>query len=354
MDGEPKTRVLVVDDSEMDRMILKNILANDYSIIEANNGYSALELLKNPAAHVEGMLLDISMPVLDGFGVLGLMDRRMLKSMPILLISAEASKDNILRAAQFGLNGFIKKPFDSTMVLSKMKTMFSGYNVQSVAQNTGMHVITEAELKATTQYAEKLRRVYLTYLKSIKGNDSLYRHVSEIVHIMLANYYALKNPRDLSPEAIEIISQASYFYDIGRIVVRQENKFKKYILGDLNDIPETHTIAGSDLIGINSSPQVQYFVKIAADMCMHHHERYDGRGFPHGIKSSINNVYTQMCSIAMEFSNHFFTDENPGYREFNAAITAIMEDRDAFRPDVLEILQSSQEDIVGYYAKNRI
>lgn len=122
---------------------------------------------------------------------------------------------------------------------------------------------------------------------------------------MLENYFATKAPKDLTPEGIEIISRAAYFYDIGRMIVSHE-KFKVYSQSEIDDIPETHTIAGADFVGVNSSPSVAYFVKVCSDICMHHHERYDGRGMPHGLKSSINNIYTQMCAIAIEFCINFF------------------------------------------------
>jgi putative two-component system response regulator len=295
------------------------------------------------------------MPVMDGFEILNRMSKNRITSLPILLISAESSKENIVKAAQYGLTGFIRKPYDAVLVLEKLKSIFTElqkkYNYTSNINDNNQKVISKSEVSATNQYVERLRRVYLTYLNTKKKSDSLYCHVSEIVHILLENYYVLKQPRDLSPEAIDIISQAAYFYDIGRIVIREENKYKKYSIGDLNNIPETHTIAGADFVGINSSPSVSYFVKTCADMCMHHHERYDGKGFPHGLKSSINNIYTQMVSICIEFCNHFFSEEAPGAREFHISLNSILEDSSAFRPDVIELLQNSQEDIINFYQK---
>ena len=113
------------------------------------------------------------------------------------------------------------------------------------------------------------------------------------------------------------------------------------------------TIAGADLIAVNSSPSVAYFVKIASDICMHHHERYDGRGMPHGLKSTINNIYTQMCAIAIEFCQNFFHDDvdTPTESDFSIAINSITEDKDAFRPDVFELLVNSRSDIVSHFAR---
>jgi putative two-component system response regulator len=338
-----------VDDSEIDRSVLKNILATYYNVIDASSGYAALEILNNPTLQIDGLILDINMPGLGGFEVLSLLDKSRHAGMQTVLISAEVQKGNIIKAANFGVAGFLKKPYDSNQILAKLKTIFA--RKENPQQSSSKDFISDSELKATAIYAEKLRRVYLTFLKSEKRTDELYIRVSETVHIMLENYFAAKAPRDLSIEAIEIISQASYFYDIGRIVVRQE-KFKVVSQADIDDIPETHTISGADLVGVNSSPSVAYFVKICSDICMHHHERYDGRGMPHGLKSSINNIYTQMCAIAIEFCTNFFSsDEKVSTGQFNRVMNTILEDRDAFRPDVVELLQNCQQDIVNHFSR---
>ncbi|MBS7241145.1 response regulator [Treponema sp.] len=349
------TTLLIVDDSEIDRAILKNILSSFYNVIEADSGYQALEILNNPTLKIDGLILDINMPGLGGFEVLSLLDKSRHAGMKILLISAEAQKNNIIKAANFGCSGFFKKPYDKDQVLTKLKALYASKPeipaASSVAVNTN-GAITDNDLRATAVYAEKLRRVYLTYLMAEKKNDALYIHVSEIVHILLENYFAIKAPRDLTPEAIEIISQAAYFYDIGRAIVHQE-KFKVVSQADIDEIPATHTIAGADLVAVNSNPNVAFFVKIASDICMHHHERYDGRGMPHGLKTTINNIYTQMTAIAIEFCQNFFDGNSEEITEadYHRAMGKIDEDKDAFRPDVYDLLAASKDDIVSHFAR---
>ncbi len=345
-----KIQLLIVDDSIMDRMVLRNILEKDYDIVEAQNGYGALEIIRNNS-NIKGMLLDISMPVLDGFGVLSNLNRKVLERIPTLLISSEATKEIILKAANFGVAGFIKKPFNSTMILAKLKSLY-GQN-ENFLEMQMRNSITEVELQETLLYIEKLRRVYLTYLKSEEKEDFLYRHVSEIMHIIISEYYMTKNPHDLTPERIEIISQAAYFYDIGKIIIRNERAPKKYSQGNMEEtIPETHTIAGADLISTNTSPRVSYFVKIASDFCMHHHERYDGQGYPHGLRSSINNIYTQFLSMTIEFAKNFFTHGRIDVDVFDMAASFVFNNKEAYKPECIEILELSQDEIISYYQKN--
>ena len=101
-------RLLLVDDSEIDRRILRNILSKRFEITEVGNGYAALELLMNKKSGIDGMLLDISMPVLDGFDVLRVMTENKIK-LPVALVTAEATAENVKHASQFGISDFISK-----------------------------------------------------------------------------------------------------------------------------------------------------------------------------------------------------------------------------------------------------
>lgn len=343
-------KILIVDDSDIDRMILKNILSQSYDVIEANSGFSAIEILNNFSIQIDALMLDISMPGMDGFATLDLTNRTRLMSMPVYLISAETQTENIKKAVNYGVTGFIKKPYDSTLILSKLKTFFDRKKFAS-AVTVPANNITDAELKNTLIYEEKLKRVYRTFLANQKKTDELYTHVSEVVHILLEEYFATKATRSLCPEAIEIISRAAYFYDIGRMAVPSENKQKKYPIADTESIPTTHTLAGAEIVSVNQSPAVSLFVKTAADMCAHHHERYDGQGMPHGLKDTINNIYTQMCSLAIDFCTHFFAEESPTASNFSVAYNSIMDDRGAFRPDVIEIMKNAKEELMVFYGK---
>ncbi len=113
-------KVLIVDDSETDREILKSIVGTKYAVIEAANGYIALEILLKSAIQVDLILLDVSMPVLDGFDVLRIMREKKLDDIPVFLITAEATKDNVEKAAPFRISEFIAKPFDRREIMRRL------------------------------------------------------------------------------------------------------------------------------------------------------------------------------------------------------------------------------------------
>lgn len=117
-----KKKILIVDDSEPDRTVLKSMLHEDFKIMEADSGFSALQIMSERKSELDAVLLDISMPVLDGFGVLQNMKEKKIKGISIFMITSEATKDNVERAAEFGVSDFIKKPFERETILERLKT----------------------------------------------------------------------------------------------------------------------------------------------------------------------------------------------------------------------------------------
>ncbi|MBR2876060.1 MAG: response regulator, partial [Clostridia bacterium] len=117
--AEDKKRLLIADDSFIDREILHHILENYFEITDAKNGYEALDLLIKKEEKYDAMLLDVMMPVIDGFSVLHLMKNNGIEGIPIIMMTAEATKENVRRAAEYGITSFVSKPFDAEMVLEK-------------------------------------------------------------------------------------------------------------------------------------------------------------------------------------------------------------------------------------------
>lgn len=157
-------RLLLVDDSEIDRRILRNILSKRFEITEVGNGYAALELLMNKKSGIDGMLLDISMPVLDGFDVLRVMTENKIK-LPVALVTAEATAENVKFASQFGISDFISKPFDSQTVLDKICRIF-GVSKDVPQEKGAEDRVVGSETYATDSYISKLTAIYDTFLKN--------------------------------------------------------------------------------------------------------------------------------------------------------------------------------------------
>lgn len=336
-----RKQLLIVDDSEIDREILKSVLYDDFDIIEAENGYAALELIMKKKDHIDGMLLDVSMPVLDGFSVLQFLKENHIDTIPIFLITAEATKDNVEKAVHYNVSEFISKPFDRENIIKRLKSKLGVIARRKLSQD---------DISETKQYIEQLEELYNKYLAGSFEDNEHYLHVSALVKIMLKKYVFLESRTDYSDAEIEMISKAAYFYDIGNMLMPNSTKFRALKADEAGGDPAlSHTLMGSGLIRLNFSRQCEYFVQICADMCEHHHERYDGTGYPHRIVGDNLSIYTQMCRIADEFDSLFmkYHDHNDIQIEF--VFNELMQDKGSVSEWVFSLLRECKYNILLYY-----
>ena len=113
--------VLIVDDSDADRGVLKNILRNGFNVLEAPSGFAALNVISEKKKELDAIFLDISMPVLDGFTILESMKEKKITNICVFMITSEATKENVEKAAGFHIAGFIKKPYDADDIIERVK-----------------------------------------------------------------------------------------------------------------------------------------------------------------------------------------------------------------------------------------
>lgn len=146
---------------------------------------------------------------------------------------------------------------------------------------------------------------------------------------------------------IKIIAKAAYFYNIGMMGIPTELVDKKEAMtGAEREIYENHTILGSNIIWINRSENCKFFVKVCSDICMHHHERYDGLGFPHGLKCSDNSLYSQLCSLAIRFDKLFVKRKEYNDVQFDFVMNELRFDRGAFSAEHRELLAKCRGSVI--------
>lgn len=335
-----KKRLLLVDDSEIDREILKNILQDTFEVMEATNGGEAVAAIIKNKDNLDGILLDVSMPVLDGFGVLQEMKDKNINDITVFLITAEANKDNVERAVHFQISDFIKKPFEREEVLMRVCLKLG------VVSN---FKLTKEDIKATNKYIENLEVVYNRFLHNFAGNIGHYARISELMKIMLKKYAKDNQVKELNKDRIHIISRAGYFCDIGNMLVPHKmNKLSRQDEMD-RELYQRHTVYGGDIICLNNSPHCQYFVQVCSDICVHHHERYDGKGFPHKIPGENNSIYTQMCRVAERFDTIFYRITEHGGMQFKLAMEELEMDQGLVSDEILTLLRTCQGEVVELY-----
>ncbi len=342
--------ILIVDDSEIDRELLAEILKDDFTVVKAASGFAAMEILVNKGETIDAILLDVSMPVMDGFMVLQMMDENDINDIPVFMITAEGTKDNIIKASRYNVKSFIVKPFDSKEVLQRLRVLF---NI-TPAPVTPQNIVAEYQQDAYAiihAYIRTLQKVYTTYLKNIGIDPGHYERVTNIVKILMSQHVISEKLRDINNDNIDLISKASFFFNIGEMAIPDLIVKEKKRSEAEDAIYRKHAEIGSEIINMNRSTECRYFVRICSDMCLHHHERYDGTGYPNGLKYNENSDVTQIVRIADIFDKLFFSYSSQGDEQFDMVINQIASDEGSCKPTLVNLAKNCKSNIMIYYKK---
>ena len=276
-----KQQILIVDDSEINREILKEILKEDYRILEAANGEKCLEQLERYGTGISLVLLDIVMPEMDGFEVLAAMNQNhWIEDIPVIMISSEDSDSYIRRAYEMGVSDYISRPFDAKIVYQRVLNMIKLY----AKQRRLIRMVTD-------QIYEKERnnRMMIGILSQIvefrNGESGLHViHINLITQLLLEQLVKKTGKYQLSWEDRFLIATASALHDIGKIGIDERilNKPGKLTKEEF-EIMKTHTLIGAHMLDNLDMYKNEKLVKLAYEICRWHHERYDGKGYPDGL-----------------------------------------------------------------------
>jgi putative two-component system response regulator len=294
------------------------------------------------------------MPVLDGFKVLQLMSENNITDLPVIMITAEATKENVTKAAKYNISGFISKPFEPKAILDRLRTMFDIHAEAPAEDTQPKHVFGENDIAEINTFIASLSGVYKTYLKNNNLDEEKYVRVIGLMEILLNEYASATKDTSLDSEHIYVISQAAYFYDIGLMGIPDNLITSKLLRDSDKKLYESHTSLGANIIWCNHAPTCRYFVETCADMCMHHHERADGNGYPHKMNSEEISIYTQMCTIAINFDKQFDSRTDQNERNFELVVERLRIDGGAYNDVLLDILDNCKSLIVMYYSKFRL
>lgn len=342
--AQERKRLLIVDDTEIDRIILKSILCRDFDILEANNGNMAFEYITTRGDQLDAILLDIAMPHIDGFDVLRFIEDKQMTQIPVFLVTAEPTRDNVERALQYNIAEFIGKPFDREDVLRRLRSRLGV---------TPEYDLKNEDLKETWAYIADLEALYKTYLTNLGRDDSHYKIRTDLMRILLTNYNKTTRELKMNSDAVELVSKAAYFCDIGEILV-PDKRLQIMAAGQskLQDLQQTHPLLGSNIIRLNRSKSCAYFVEICASMCLHHHERFDGKGYPDKIAGRNNSVFNQLCRLVDEFEqlrSKFFGDKARPVKFVVKRMTG--EGESMVEPKLYALLEDCEPQFVDYFMK---
>ena len=289
-------QLLVVDDSEMNREILKEILGKEYRILEACDGEEALKMLEQYGTEISLVLLDIIMPKMDGFEVLAYMNRdKWIEDIPVIMISSEGSESYIRRAYELGASDYISRPFDAKVVYQRVINMIKLY----AKQRRLIHLVTDQIYEK-----EKNNRMMTGILSQIvefrNGESGLHvLHINILTQLLLEKLMRKSENYDLSWSQQHMIATASALHDIGKIGIDEKilNKPGKLTKEELEAMKQ-HTIIGARMLDRLEMYHDEEMMKYAYEICRWHHERYDGKGYPDGLKGEEIPISAQVVSLA--------------------------------------------------------
>lgn len=291
-----KQKILVADDSKLNRIVLTDMIGKEYDTIEAANGVEAVEALKKYGKQIDLVLLDIVMPHMDGFEVLNIMNKNhWIDDIPVIMISAEKDPDSIEHAYQLGAMDFINRPFDALIVRRRIINTIMLYAKQKKLTSLVADQISEKE-KSSSLMIDILSHI----VESRNGESGLHViHVRTITKLILNTLVRKTDKYPMSHSDISLISTASALHDIGKIVIPEEVLNKS---GRLTDeeyaIMKTHSMMGASMLSELPFYEDEKLIRMAYEICRWHHERYDGKGYPDGLVGDEIPIAPQIVALA--------------------------------------------------------
>lgn len=347
--AEKNARILIVDDSEMNRDMLSDMLSDDYDIVEAADGEEALSILKERVYDIDLVLLDIIMPAVDGFGVLDVMKRyHWIDNTPVIMISSETSQSYIRKAFELGVTDYIIRPFDSFIIHKRVSNTLMLYRKQKKLLSALEEQIYENE-KNNSMMINVLAHI----VEFRNGESGMHvHHIKQLTSILLQNLIEKTDKYHLTENDILLISTASSLHDIGKISIDDKilNKPGRLTAEEF-EVIKTHSVIGAEMLqDLHNTHNYPLFDK-AYEICRWHHERYDGKGYPDGLKGEEIPISAQVTSLADVYDA---LTSNRCYKKafsHEKAMEMILDGQcGAFNPVLLQCLKDCEKQILAEFS----
>ncbi len=290
-----KEKILIADDSAMNRAILTEMLGDGYEILEAENGHQAVSIMQTNV-DIDLLLLDIMMPEMDGFDVLAMMNKyHWIDDIPVIMISAENASSYVERAYDLGATDYISRPFDMAIVRRRVINTLMLYAKQKRLVRLVAEQVYEKEKSNSTMIN------ILSHIVEFRNGESGLHvlHIQTATDILLRTLVRKTDKYNLNAADISLISTASALHDIGKINIPASilNKPGKLTKEEF-DTMKTHTTTGAEILDKLPFQQESSLVKTAYAICRWHHERWDGRGYPDGLNGEDIPIAAQVVAMA--------------------------------------------------------
>lgn len=301
--------ILIFEDNEIDRAILAGLFQSDYKILEAANGMEGMALLNSNFASIAVVLLDNLMPVMDGFTVLeNLKEKNVLSKIPFIMITGESSSELERKGYEYGIVSYLKKPFQSDVVQQVVHNAVGWfqYKMQLEMMVKKQSISIQQQNSVLRQQTKTLNHVNEILIDSL-SNIVEFRNMESKQHIKRIREYSmclgksvmkLYPEYELTPEKLVQIGWASSLHDIGKIAIPDSIILKPAKLtADEFELIKSHTTMGAEIIQHRVRLNDRAIYDYAYDIARHHHEKYDGKGYPDGLKGDDISIAAQIVSL---------------------------------------------------------
>ncbi len=299
-----REKILVVDDAEINRAILDELFCREYDILEAENGLEAIKQIEAVNGELAALLLDIVMPEMDGFGVLKyLSEKQLIQQIPVFLITAETSSEIAMQGYEGGVVDVITKPIVSPALVRKRVNNA----IELYRSRRNLSALVEKHVKTIREQSEQLKRTNVSIIDMLSSviefrSGESGQHVRRIRHatqILLTRMQKTVPQYRITDDEIDFISNAAAMHDIGKISVPDYilNKPGRLTKEEFEQMKK-HTVYGCGILEMIPFFKGEKIFSYSYDICRHHHERWDGRGYPDGLKGDEISIGAQVVSIA--------------------------------------------------------
>lgn len=350
-------KILVAEDAKINREILQEMLSEDYEVEMAEDGAKALELLEKCVTSVSAFLLDLHMPKLDGFAVLDEMQKKgWMSKVPVLIISEETSAEAEKFCLEKGVADFIHRPFEESIVKNRIRNIINLYSYKNkleekVGEQTKVvrrqYGLLQIQAEQIKKNSEKIVEILATVVenRNLESGQHI-RRVKGFTRILACQMMENYPEYGLDKKTIENITSASALHDIGKIAITDKILLKPgRLTADEFEYMKSHTTRGCEIINSINDIWNDDFQKLCYEICRYHHERYDGKGYPDGLKGDEIPIAAQIVSVADVYDalvcERVYKDAIPKETAYHMIL-----DRECgiFSPKLMECFRKSKRD----------
>lgn len=336
--------VLIVDDSELNRKMLGQMLGSRFDIAEAASGEACLQLLEQNATGISIVLLDIHMPGIDGFTVLEEMNQKnLLEQIPVIMISSEDTVDAVRRAFDLGASDYISRPFDAKVVYQRIIN-----TIQLYAKQRRLSAMA-ADLAFEKERASRMMIGILSQVVEKRNGESRdhVQRVAQLTSMLLAGLAQKTDRYPLTREMRRTIATAAALHDIGKMEICEDLLHKE---GPLTEAErrtlQSHTLLGAQMLEEQPECRDDAFARTAYNICRWHHERYDGGGYPDGLQGEQIPIEAQVVGLADVYERLVSRPVDGHARTHSEVVQMICTGVcGAFNPRLLDCLQDMEAEI---------